>query len=478
MRGRSKTLIAIPGSFWRRADVQDALRARAIGPLFCLLRQFTGASQTQIGIACCMSQGKVSQIMRDVTRVESLAVLERIADGLSVPDPARMTLGLAPRSTAVVETSAEHAAGPVPPALAPADSDAALAGFGITPGAAAWQEEDDTVQRRTFVSLAGASLVKVLVGDEMGGSSPANAAAPAPELDIALLAAAVGNARRQYQACHYSALLQRLPVLLGQLDTACCALAGDAGLRACALAADAYHVAAGLLLKLGDQGLAQLAADRSMRAARASQDPLTVAASARIVTHALMSGGHLAAAVSIARLHATRLDRDVSRHANESLSVYGSLLLRGAVAAAQDDQRGTANDLLGEASRAGSYVGTDGNLRGTAFGPANVRLHEVSVAVTLGDAGTAIEIARDIDPAAFMVTERKAALLIDVTRAYLQWGKYESAYRCLRAADQIAHEELTSRPATRRLADELALAAPPSIQREARQFATHIGVRS
>jgi hypothetical protein len=66
----------MPWSFWQRAELHDALRARAIGALFSLLRQHAGASQTQICIACSMSQGTVSQIIRDVTQLESLAVQE------------------------------------------------------------------------------------------------------------------------------------------------------------------------------------------------------------------------------------------------------------------------------------------------------------------------------------------------------------------------------------------------------------------
>ena len=80
-------------------------------------------------------------------------------------------------------------------------------------------------------------------------------------------------------------------------------------------------MAAGLLLKLDDQGLAYLAADRSMRAAQASEDPVTTGASARIITHTLMNGGHLAAAIDTASSQAARLDRDVPSHTPESLSV-------------------------------------------------------------------------------------------------------------------------------------------------------------
>jgi hypothetical protein len=116
-----------------------------------------------------------------------------------------------------------------------------------------------------------------------------------------------------------------------------------------------------LLLKFDDQGLAYLVADRSMRAAETSGDSVTIAASARIITHTLMAGGHLGAAITTASSHAERLDRDMPQQTPDSLSVYGSLLLRGAVAAAQDDKRDTGHDLLGEADEAARRLGVDGN---------------------------------------------------------------------------------------------------------------------
>ena len=85
---------------------------------------------------------------------------------------------------------------------------------------------------------------------------------------------------------------------------------------------------------------------------------------------------------------AQRLDRDTPAHNRESLSVRGSLLLRGAIAAAQRSDRATAHELLAEAEETGHRLGADANLRWTAFGPTNVTLHHVHIAVTLGDAGT------------------------------------------------------------------------------------------
>jgi hypothetical protein len=95
----------------------------------------------------------------------------------------------------------------------------------------------------------------------------------------------------------------------------------------------------------------------------------------------------------------------------ESLSVYGSLLLRGAMAAARHDDRHTAYELLAEAEDSSARLGDDLNLRWTAFGPTNARLHRINIAVTLGDAGTALDVARTVDLAKVTVTERKAGRL-------------------------------------------------------------------
>ena len=187
-------------------------------------------------------------------------------------------------------------------------------------------------------------------------------------------------------------------------------------------------------VKVGDQGLGWLAADRSMQAARASEDPVTVASSARIVTHALMGSKHYKAATDTASTLAARFDHDVSAHDPESLSVYGSLLLRGAIAAAQQDNRGGADELLTEAEDAAARLGDDLNLRWTAFGPTNASLHRVNIAVTLGDAGTAIDVARTVDLSRIDVTERKATFLMDTARAFLQCGRHERAYLTSRSA--------------------------------------------
>lgn len=489
MSGRAHDLLVIPDSFWQRDETIAALRDRAIGRLFQLVSQYTGASQTQIAIAAGMAQGKVSDIMRGVQKVETLAVFERIADALAMPDPARIILGLAPRQSPRLMPAQRTGRQITPADTRPALHAAGASGL-LNLDQEDGQEDDDPVRRRTFVGLTGATLFSaMLAGTSRGPRIDAEPLAPvlaghladttngtldAPP-DLAALTAAVNQARSQYQACHYTELTKHLPGLLARLHDASLALDGDDRLRAHTLSADAHHVAAGLLLKLDDQGLAYLAADRSMRAAQASQDPVTVGASARIITHTLMNGHHLAAAITTASTHAAKLDRDIGTHTPESLSIYGSLLLRGAIAAAQHDKRGTAHELLGEAEDAAQRLGADGNLRWTAFGPTNATLHRVNIAVTLGDAGTAVDVARRVDLNTITVPERKASLLIDTARAFLQWDKPDKAYLALRAAEETAHEEVAGRPSVHRLVRQLATAAPPSLRRDAEQFAAQIG---
>jgi transcriptional regulator with XRE-family HTH domain len=487
MPGRATDLIEIPDSFWERADVIEVLRRRDIGRLFRLLAQYAGASQTRLAIACDMTQPKVSGYMRGSAKVETLEVFERIADGLNMPDHARVVLGLAPKTSPAGLAELD-----IPPRNTRPDLPAATVSGLLSADAGDSEEDEPSVRRRTFVGLTGASLFGAILADRARSgpadaiesfaavlaaysSDTADAALDSPP-DLSALAAAVARAKRDYQACRYSDVTKDLPALLSRLQAACAVLEGQARLQAYTLSAEAHHVAASILLKIGDQGLGWLAADRSMQAARASEDPVTIASSARIITHAMMNSKHYKAATDTASTLAARFDRDVSSHDPESLSVYGSLLLRGAIAAAQQDNRRGAHELLTEAEEAASRLGEDRNLRWTAFGPTNASLHRVNIAVTLGDAGTAIDVARTVDLGKIDVTERKASFLMDTARAFLQCGRHERAYLALRAAEEVAPEEITGRPQAHRLVRDLMNSAPLSVQRQAEDFARRIGV--
>ena len=322
------------------------------------------------------------------------------------------------------------------------------------PADTASQEDSDPVRRRTFVELTGISAAAALLPVPAATRPPLDteplalaltaqmtgvATGPTEEPPgIAALTLSVTRARTHYQACRYSELITRLPRLLAQLDAACGSLDGDDKLCAYALAADAYHLAAGILLKTGDHGLAHLATDRSMTAALASHDPLTVGTSARIVTHTLASSGHLQAAIATARNHSQRLDpRDRHAHPGIPVGIWLGTAPRCPCRRPARRPRHRPRD----ARRSRRRRPPPRHRREPAryrLRPGQCALHQVNVAVTLGDAGTAIDLARQIDLAAITVTERKASLLIDVAQAFFQWGKYDQAYTALRAAEQTA----------------------------------------
>ncbi|MEU8252041.1 helix-turn-helix domain-containing protein [Nonomuraea sp. NPDC048916] len=350
------------------------------------------------------------------------------------------------------------------------------------------REDEKDVRRREFVGLTGAALFSAVLAprettrtadldiEKIAATLVDYSTPTGGPIDLESLTHAISAAKRNYQACRYAQVTAKLPALLRKLRAACTSLHGDDRLRAHALSAEAYHVTASILLKQEDKGLAWLAADRSIQAAHASQSSLMIGSSSRIITHALMDGSHHLAATDTARSAAERMDADLSAPSPDDLSIYGSLLLRGAIAAANMGNRPNTAELLDEAAEAGARLGHDANRMWTAFGPNNVLCHRVNVALLFGDAGTAIDYARQVELDQLPINERKATLLLDTSRAFLMWNQHDQALHILRAAGEIAPEEVTSRPAAHRLARDILATAPISVRREAREYAATLGV--
>jgi tetratricopeptide (TPR) repeat protein len=463
MAGRTPGPLRLPDGFWARPDVLEALGQRDFTALFCLLSKYAGASQTQIAIAVGLTQGQVSTAMAGKRRLTSINVVERALDGLDAPDAARAAAGLAPR---------RHA------------------GRDTWESATREKATDDSVYRRNLLQLGGLAAVGVATAMRPGAANPLadvaraltsysalmdNEPSAGPAPTVAALDKAVASAKRNYQACRYAAVLNELPPLLRAVQIARATVTGDELQRVHGLAADAYQVTGSVMLKLGDSGLAALAADRSMDAADHSEDPVVLAASARIVTHSLMSGGHTGRAAEVATRAAEHLDHVLRTPSPEAISVYGALLLRGSIAAAKDENRTDAVQLLDEAEDAAQRLGQDANAHWTGFGPTNVALHRVNVALELGDAGTAIDLARQVDVRRIELAERKAALFIDMAQAFLQWKRHEKAYHALRMAEQVAPEEVRTRRAVHALVEDLAHQAPRSARSRICEFAQQIG---
>ncbi|MGH4017560.1 MAG: helix-turn-helix domain-containing protein [Pseudonocardiaceae bacterium] len=96
MEGTAYEPLSIPVWAWQRDELRAVLRRRDIGGLFRLAQRYGGVSQSQLAVATGLLQGRISEIIKGTRMVTTLEVFERIADGLGMPDEARILLGLAP----------------------------------------------------------------------------------------------------------------------------------------------------------------------------------------------------------------------------------------------------------------------------------------------------------------------------------------------------------------------------------------------
>jgi hypothetical protein len=112
---------------------------------------------------------------------------------------------------------------------------------------------------------------------------------------------------------------------------------------------------------------------------------------------------------------------------------------------------------------------------GTEFGPANVTIHAVSVAVELGDAGHAIDLARGaaIDD---LSSERRSRHLIDLAAAHAMRRQIGEALSDLQEAERLAPELTRSHYAAREVTRDLLQLSGLRPRPELRDLAERFGV--
>src|SRR5213079_2443776 len=116
---------------------------------------------------------------------------------------------------------------------------------------------------------------------------------------------------------------------------------------------------------------------------------------------------------------------------------------------------------LERAAQIAARLGEGRNDYNTEFGP-NVGLHEIAVAVELGDAGRALRAAATVDTSG-LSAERRARTLIDVARAHAQRRQVGEAVAALRQAEDITPEQVLTHDLVRQLvSDLLTMQDPPS----------------
>ncbi|MGH3822136.1 MAG: helix-turn-helix domain-containing protein [Pseudonocardiaceae bacterium] len=437
-----------------------------------------GLTQAQLGNRAGYSAAQVSRYERGSSPLTDVTVLRCFADALRIP-PQR--LGLAPvpprperRHENAISTGNAYPRLP-PPRVA----------TGLRP-----EEGEDPVRRRQLIT----SLV-VTAATNAGFPLLNGSAAPAGDTAVGeLLIARVSDAMlglrtttplppdrlrvhlasalADFHACRYRNLASHLP----QLICAGHALTADDGdPDHHALLAQVYLLTTRMLIKLDDQQLGWMAADRARVTADAAGHPLIAAEAARNLAVLARKAGRHAQALSIAL---TAADHPDLRGGGPSHTAQRGLLIQSAAytLARTGDQQGMRH-LTDHAAAIATELGGATLLRdhGGGFNPTTVQLHRISAENSAGDPSAAIAAARKIVPQTLPTLERRARYYTDLATAFGHWGKREDCTRALLSAEHHAPEETHTRPAVRALLSGLLISGRTNP--ELRALAARCGIQ-
>lgn len=449
-------------AIWDTHTVRDALDRGDHGAVVRAVRRAHNLTLAELAARSNYSISTLSRLERGKQPLRDTRVLRSLATALRIPPE---LLGLADPPTLPMR--------PLRP----------TAIVGLTPGT---DEETEPMRRRTLLTgLVGTvttlgvapSALAAQTTDPLHQLERALLAPPAfgVPVDLRHLDQQVATARSMFDHGHYTALATGLPGLLSNATaTRAHSATADDIATASALLARAYVVASKLSVKLSHDQLAWTTADRAMQAAHTVDDPLLQAQVHRSWAIVLRRTGHSDSASQLILDTAASLQPQLHRGVDH-LATFAALLSTAAYTAATDGDRNGARTLITEAAHAATRIDHSGGAV-TGFGTGSVALYQVSIARVLGDAGTAIDAARRIDPASIQSAETRARYWSDIARAFHQWGKPEQCYRALRAAEHAAPDEVRYRKPIQKITADLLqhpqTAALPGLRSFARRTGT------
>jgi transcriptional regulator with XRE-family HTH domain len=275
----------------------------------------------------------------------------------------------------------------------------------------------------------------------------------APPRPLAELARETQRAARLRMEAGYAELGALLPALIGELTAHAHQGHGSEKARAFRLLASVYTAVDSMAYKLGYMDLFALAVERMSWAAEQADDPLlrpvaTMRRSSAFLATAAWDGG-------MTLLKRAEREVDGSVADPPGLSVLGAVHLRAAIMAARGGQAGAAWEHAGSAREVASRLGRDTRDYGLLFGPTNVAIHEVAVAVELGDADQAIRHGANLTLPNDLPRERSSHHFIDLSRAWLWQGNTPKALACAAQAERLAPQRTRYHPMARETVNRL-----------------------
>jgi len=362
------------------------MSTRSVGERIAYYRSVARPRMTQqhLADAACVALGTIRKIERGERGV-STDTLEAIADALGI-EPARL---LADRTTT---QSRVHAALPA-----------------LSAAIAAYDLPDD-----------------------------------GPVRPLRMVRASVEEAEAWRLAAQYARIARTLPDLLPEALRGFHSAAGAERREWAGLLVRAARSADAAAYKVGARDLSARLIEFMRWAGPEAGDPLLEATTAYVRTETFFA----------ARAHRpglraleVALDATPPPTTGAASAARGALHMRAAVIAGRAGDSSAADVHLTEARTLGDKVRED-IYCGTAFGPDSVRVHEVSVAVSLGNehAGRALDVARQWKPPTDLPAERRSGFYIEMGRAQLWAGRADAAFEALKVARRIAPQHTREHP--------------------------------
>ncbi|MEV0617134.1 helix-turn-helix transcriptional regulator [Nonomuraea sp. NPDC050404] len=393
---------------------------RALGRRIAQERKRRGLSQVELARLVDRSVAWISQVERGVRKVDRMSVLEKVAETLDMP-----LSELAPEA----------------PVVAAATDD--------LPGAGGLR-----------LVLSGAHSLQAMLR-------------PAPAPDPGELRSKVDQAWELTHQGRYVELTELLRALVPSLENAVRAAPTDRRAELFELLAVTYQACSAALAKLDEPEAAWIAADRAIGAAERAGDPLMMAAGFFRLGLVFLRARHFDQVEESARTASEALSVRVDEGDVTAMSLWGGLALQRAVAASQLNQAEIAYEHLSRAREMAARVGEGRNDYNTEFGPANVAVHEVAVAVEVGDAGHALRVGAAVDASTLSV-ERRGRLAVDLARAHAQRRQVDEAVARLLEAESITPEQVRNHRVVRQLVSDLLSMQDPA-SAELRELAGRVG---
>lgn len=274
---------------------------------------------------------------------------------------------------------------------------------------------------------------------------------------LASLRRAAANVMQASLSSDYAQLAHSLPYLIGQIELANFQACDADRLHMQRLLSDVYAVAGWTLIKADSPVAAWIAAQCAIQYAEHADDVLRGAAAMRCLAEVHMRARSFREAGRTAFLAATCLDTAQVQERATVQCLRGAALLSAAAASARRGDRREAHTALKAAAVCATELNEERFDLGTVFGPTNVAIHQVAVAVELGNPTEAMKHIPtvNLNRMPSLLTERRARFLIDVARSYRQLRDDTAALDALLQAEAIAPDELRNHRLTHQVLRDL-----------------------